>query len=69
MRDFHVAPAMGAEEEAEVPDKAENPESASDQFRRIAKLAMVSNIADEGVSGPQTGFVAVFLFYAHNIEL
>ncbi|KAF2366307.1 Transient receptor potential channel [Trinorchestia longiramus] len=60
MRDFHVSPAMGADDSgtpaAAAPDPSPGDPSAVDRFRRIAKLAMVSKIADvSNGSGPQIG--------------
>lgn len=59
MRDFHVSPAMGADDNGNVTVESVIPtddSTAADRFRRIAKLAMVSKVADcTGGSGPQTG--------------
>ena len=57
MRDFHVSPAMGAEGVELVSDQTISP-TASDQFKRIARLAMISKVPDPtSSSGPQTGYV------------
>lgn len=53
MRDFHVSPAMGSEDnitEEEAPVSQE--ESPGDKFRRMARLAMTLN-EDRSVSGGQ----------------
>ncbi|KAA0203062.1 hypothetical protein HAZT_HAZT008001 [Hyalella azteca] len=58
MRDFHVSPAMGAEDNSSAAEPALPPAdpTAADRFRRIARLAMVSKIADTSCgSGPQIG--------------
>lgn len=58
MRDFHVSPAMGSDDNmapSEPAPTAGDP-TVADRFRRIAKLAMVSKVADiNSGSGPQTG--------------
>lgn len=59
MRDFHVSPAMGADDNGSVTAAHPVPtddSTAADRFRRIAKLAMVSKVAECTTgSGPHVG--------------
>lgn len=44
MRDFHVSPAMGAEDNIKNADEPmPQEETAADKFRRMARLAMSIN--------------------------
>jgi len=51
MRDFHVSPAMGTDED----DLTAVPDTAGDAFKRIAKLAMLTKMSSDGPASQAGG--------------